>query len=320
MAWYNASWLYRKSVTYSRASGAVTNYQMLMLIGESSGAVGEDVDCGGNCKTDFGDLRFTAADGTTLLDYWIERVTGTTPNQLARVWVELDSVGTSATTFYMYYGNSGASTTSSGSNTFITYDDFERGIDGDTVGGSWTEVQAHCHISTEQDIGDDTGYFGTRGLKMIGHTTSPNCTIPVTNSANISIRWRYYKEDAATMDAYHGDGTNLAGFEFQADEDIVVYDGASWVDTGSNCSADAWGLVEVNNFDWSGLTCDVWYDDVKIATGADISYASSLYTNEFGLFGPSVIGDDAWLDDFIVRHFRSVELVAYSHQHTTLYS
>jgi hypothetical protein len=69
-------WPYRKSITLSRASGAVTNYQMKLLVGESSGATGEDVDCGGLCATDFDDLRFTKSDGTTLLDYWIESISG----------------------------------------------------------------------------------------------------------------------------------------------------------------------------------------------------------------------------------------------------
>ena len=46
MAWLSG-WGYRKSVTLARASGAVTNYQMKLLVGESSGATGEDVDCGG---------------------------------------------------------------------------------------------------------------------------------------------------------------------------------------------------------------------------------------------------------------------------------
>lgn len=103
MAWLSG-WGYRKAVTLSRASGAVTNYQMKLLVGESSGAIGEDVDCGGKCQAGFHDIRFTKSDGTTLLDYWIEDITGTSPNQLATIWIEFDSIGTDATTFYMYYG------------------------------------------------------------------------------------------------------------------------------------------------------------------------------------------------------------------------
>lgn len=37
MSWLTG-WNYRKSITISRASGAVTNYQMKILVGESSGA------------------------------------------------------------------------------------------------------------------------------------------------------------------------------------------------------------------------------------------------------------------------------------------
>lgn len=134
MAWLNG-WDNRKSITLSRASGAVTNYQMKLLLGESSGATGEDVDCGALCATDFDDIRFTASDGTTLLDYWIESVTGTTPNQLATIWIEFNSIGTGATTFFMYYGNSGAAAVSNGANTFPFFDHF----DGASLNtGIWT--------------------------------------------------------------------------------------------------------------------------------------------------------------------------------------
>ena len=115
---------YRKNITLSRASGAVTNYQMKLLVGESSGATGENVDCGGKCLSSFNDIRFTKSDGTTLLDYWIESVSGTTPNQLATIWIEFDSIGTGATSFYMYYGNPSATAVSSGANTFLFFDDF----------------------------------------------------------------------------------------------------------------------------------------------------------------------------------------------------
>ena len=123
MAWLSG-YSYRKSIQLSRASGAVSNYQMKLLLGESSGAIGEDVDCGGHCLSTFNDIRFTTSDGTTMLDYWIESVTGTTPNQLATIWIEFDSIGTGATTFYMYYGKADAAAASNGDNTFSFFDDF----------------------------------------------------------------------------------------------------------------------------------------------------------------------------------------------------
>lgn len=133
MAWLTG-WEYRRSVTASRSSGAVTNYAMKVAVGESSGASGYDVHCAGHCRSDFADLRFTKADETTLLDYWIESVSGTSPNQTATVWVELDSIGTSATTFYLYYGKSDASSAANGDNTFLFFDDFS----GSYPGSKWS--------------------------------------------------------------------------------------------------------------------------------------------------------------------------------------
>lgn len=158
MAWLTG-WAYRKSITLVRASGAVTNHQMKLLVGESSGSSGEAVDCGGKCLSTFNDLRFTTSDGSTILDYWIESITGTTPNQLATIWIEFDSIGTSDTTFYMYYGKADATSVSNGANTFIFFDDFNRD-DNATVGNSWTEVNNIWTINSNTLLGQPTSNPG----------------------------------------------------------------------------------------------------------------------------------------------------------------
>src|SRR3972149_7141403 len=70
MAWLTG-WTYRKSITLSRASGAVTDYQMRLLIGGNADA-GADVDCNDHCLSNFGDVRFTKADGEITLDYFLK--------------------------------------------------------------------------------------------------------------------------------------------------------------------------------------------------------------------------------------------------------
>lgn len=84
-----------------------------------------DVDCSGLCLSTFNDLRFTKADGISLLDYWIESVSGSTGSKIATVWIEFDSIQTSNTTFYMYYGNSRAEAYSNGDNTFLFFEHFD---------------------------------------------------------------------------------------------------------------------------------------------------------------------------------------------------
>jgi len=136
--WYSSGWLYRKAMVIAHTDdGAQTDYQMKLLVGESSGAVGEEVDCGGHVASDFDDIRFTTDDGTTLCDYWIESVSGASPNQLATVWIEIPNIAAhpNDTTIYMYYGNSGVVAASSGVNTFPFFDDFSG-----TLTDKWTVV------------------------------------------------------------------------------------------------------------------------------------------------------------------------------------
>src|SRR4051812_31737316 len=62
--WYNNAWTGRQPITVTGSSvGAQTNYQVKLTVPYVSGM-----------KSDFSDLRFTDADGTTLLNYWIESV------------------------------------------------------------------------------------------------------------------------------------------------------------------------------------------------------------------------------------------------------
>jgi len=148
MAWLTG-WTYRKAIVIAHTDdGAQTNYQLKLLVGESSGASGEQVDCGGHVVSDFDDLRFTTSDGSTLCDYWIESITGSSPNQLATVWIEVPSIAAhpNDTTIYMYYGGT-ETAVSNGANTFPFFDDFNR-ADSSDVGNGWTEYTNIFSISS----------------------------------------------------------------------------------------------------------------------------------------------------------------------------
>ncbi|NTW31413.1 MAG: DUF2341 domain-containing protein [Bacteroidetes bacterium] len=115
-----STWLsgysFRKSLSLSSSSGAVTNYQMKLTVYRSAGTDNaSSVYIGTKCQSDYDDIRFANSDGATLLDYWIE----SSDVSSAIVWVEFDFIGTSATTFYIYYGNVGATAVSNFDNTFI---------------------------------------------------------------------------------------------------------------------------------------------------------------------------------------------------------
>lgn len=113
-SWYNQSWTKRRTVTVDNTgnSSSFTNYQVKV-----------DVTYDADMNADFSDIRFTSSDGTTLIDFWMETSTVSTS---ATFWVEVPSItGSASSSIYMYYGNSGASSVSSGANTFpLMFDDF----------------------------------------------------------------------------------------------------------------------------------------------------------------------------------------------------
>ena len=124
------------------ASGAGTDYQVKIIVHYGSGVDYNDntksppeghVYVGGKCRTDFGDIRFTAADGETPLFYWMEeKVDG----DYAVFWVRVeDDLSVNPVTIYVYYGNPSATTISDGKATFVLFDDFNDGV----LDSMWTE-------------------------------------------------------------------------------------------------------------------------------------------------------------------------------------
>ena len=67
-------WTYADDIPiYNPNESALTNYQIKVVIIRSDGQNhGDEVYVGTNCKTNYGDIRFTESDGETELPYWIE--------------------------------------------------------------------------------------------------------------------------------------------------------------------------------------------------------------------------------------------------------
>jgi hypothetical protein len=109
-----SGWTYRQKLTIQSATGAGTNYQIPITVLKTG--------TNSHCRDDFGDLRFTASDGSTLLDYWMQSVS--LGSQALFCVNDTDNLSSSNSTIYMYYGNSGATTTSNGKATFQFFDNF----------------------------------------------------------------------------------------------------------------------------------------------------------------------------------------------------
>jgi len=182
-AWWNSSWQYKKKINLSTASGSTgTDYQITLNVSYESAM-----------ESDFDDLRFLNSDEDTELDYWIETKED---DEWALVWVEIDSdITTSTSSIYMYYGNSGASSTANVSETFIFGDDFSTNTssswDGNYVSGGtdpllWNSEDGTMYI--EQSYGGGHRIFMPTSANISIEGNRRVITRTMTNSNSVQGR------------------------------------------------------------------------------------------------------------------------------------
>jgi hypothetical protein len=249
-------WSYRKKINLTGQTGAGTDYQVKLLIINSGGPLGPDFDLEGNSanfpaeKNDGGDLRFTADDGTTELDFWVEEV----ESDIATVWVEVaDDLGTNQS-IYCYYGNSDASNGSSGEDTFAFWEVFNDDL------SAWTAQ--HPSVST---IDSDKGNPKPSLKQVEGSGLVYNETRIETTSFSIS-------DCVVNYDVYfYGSNRKIGQFGVRADGTTSGY--AFRLQTNSSDG----GWFEYNN-GWSqisssygAVSTETWYSVELRVEGENLS-------------------------------------------------
>lgn len=261
---------------------------------------GEDVYLNKHCQEDYDDIRFTKSDGSTELDHWREIYSLIGNN--AVFWIKFDSIPTGSSNFYIYYGNSGAGSNSNGATTFIKFDDFERGNNGDPVGGEWA-VSGSVIISTEQ------AYGGTRCAKLVGSGSVVSMQISRPAGIDYAVRFRIWKEAIASSQVLHGNGTKAVYWNFvyvDPTGELLRYYDTSW-HTLCLITPNQWLLNEGNDFNWTSYIYDIWLDNVKKQDNAGM-FANAGWANVFYLDNAaSGVGNDIYIDDFIIRKWVSPE-------------
>jgi hypothetical protein len=206
---------------------------------------------------DFSDLRFTTSDHQNSISYWIESYT---ESDSAVVWINVPSIGASATeTVYMYYGNPSASSESNPETTFDVFLDFT--ADGvETYGGSGQDQNP-----TQVEIIDDTI------LHMWGNN------------------WKAVMETLYVT----GDGSQAICFDFKSNGTQAEIN-AVGLDTDSSISESRtyriYGTQSWGNTDHYGYTTGDWqsysvvlddfsggFDRLVIVNDADASQATNVY-------------------------------------------
>jgi hypothetical protein len=154
---------------------------MKIVVGKSSGG---NVTCSGHCQDDFDDIRFINDDNVTEYSYWMENYTS---GVQATFWVNLS---TNDTRMLMIYGNAGVSTTSSGNNTFIFFDDFS----GTTIDTTRWEQTGLNNPSSYSESGGVLNFSAT-GNSFYGWNSKRDISKPFI----VESRVKYY-----TVNTYCG--------------------------------------------------------------------------------------------------------------------
>jgi len=113
-AWWNSSWNYKKNITIDHRQVDENLYGFPVLVNIT------DADLSAHAQSDGDDLVFVGYNNVTILPHEIEYYNNTNGRLVA--WVNLTNISSSInTTFYMYYGNSGASSQQDNEGTWDQY-------------------------------------------------------------------------------------------------------------------------------------------------------------------------------------------------------
>jgi len=290
-AWYDSSWSRRVPVTINNTGSALTDYQ-----------VSVDATYDSDMQPDFDDIRFTDADGSTLLSYWRETYTASTS---AIFWVNVPSVPAGTKDIFMYYGNAAVSTTSDGDATFEFFDDFE---DGDI--SDWSN-----YGSGVVQIADDSGNY----VLLKTANNDPNGGYSLFNNGALSdyeavFRTKRINETGGTQNRYgiedgsfNGYGPRMYDFNSLPSNFAIERrtEGSSTNLVSKSTSAyewDTWMTVQFRKYG-TNLEFEL-YDSsgslVESITTSDSSYNSF---DRFVVHG----GWEFYTDDIIVRQYVSAE-------------
>lgn len=173
--WYNQSWSKRQRVRLTTTgTSTLTNVQVKI-------SVPYDADM----QSDFDDLRFTDSSGTTSIASWTEsHITSAT----ATVWVKIASLPASSfADVFMYYGNAGATASSSGTSTFLFFDDFEDASLSE-YSGNTTLFEQSTSFNYERTRGLDA----SAGSELSGKTTDGIGQISAGVGRDTTLRFFQY--------------------------------------------------------------------------------------------------------------------------------
>lgn len=295
-----SGWQYRKNHTINSATGAGIGYAVQIIVKNSIGAdSGNTVYISGKTRSDFGDIRFTNSTGG-LLNYWAESVTN---GVNATFWVKIDSdLSTVNQIIYVYYGNSIATSTSNGANTFIYYDN-SSSTTGWTIVGSSGQNASDGNPQPSFYAISSNGNYMYKNVNLV-----PSSLITFNIKSNGLGNFFFMTNSAGLGQLFRSDtrgGTSYSGFN-------TTTSWTTWnpVNTGFNSVSNAWYKFGIST---NTTHATLYYQQTTNSTPNLPSTTLGTYSisNNGGYIG--LVGDNlgssytTMIDNIIVRKYVSPE-------------
>lgn len=288
MAYLSGYSKYKVLTLTGGASGALTDHQLEIAVSYEAAMQG-----------DFDDIRFTQADGTTLVDAWAEVIVTDTS---ATVWVEFPTTpaNTVEQIYRMYYGNAGAANYWDIGATFIDGWDFESDIIGNVPAG-WTEDAANGSFRTvagktarlQHSSGDATVSNNYASITSI--TGDNNRAIQFTVNPAIDPTYDYIIIHDSS--AHAGEGIFLS---FKGDGNITYYSGGWNTLQAYDASTDY--KIEIYNIDLTNNQFDIDINGVNRGTNLGF-FAAQASLDYFTYEGAGAENADENIDNVFVRKY-----------------
>lgn len=282
-AWWDGDWSYKKEVTITESSGnSWTNYSTKLFVDKEAGM-----------NADYSDLRFVDSTETTELPYWIEYSNTT----LAVVWVKTPLTASSSNTIFMYYGNAGASTSSSISTAFLLYE-------------TWASI--------DTGIWSNDASFSVSGGEVVLYGNGRITTQASYGNFSVLTRWKHQNFGSWTQfstiyraSAHSGTFGNICTDTEATTHSVLNADGSS-TNTGWTHAKETY-YYEIGNMFGTNTTIyqltqapatPLWFN----ATASDtrIRTASSSFSGYFGYWTTNT-DKKANVDLTIIRQFSNPE-------------
>jgi len=236
-----------------------------------------------NMQPDFVDVRFTGADGETLLPHWKESYVSSTS---AVFWIKVPTVPAQpgTTTLYLYYGNPLSQSRSDIHETFLFGDDFE---DADWTNSHWQSILGSWSVTggVYKGTGDDAVIRNSEVIPEESRVMEGRMKTVVPGPEHAwDMGWMHVKYKNESNDVYaaiyhdgSGYSTGDVGVSVEYNGGFVVYDTKSQATPAINPAS--WNDIKIVV---NGINARLWVNG-QLYIDANNSQIANLVATHIGL-------------------------------------